>query len=633
MEHPMPSRQQLTDIMAEADLRVLLIVLFQWTGDERWLHAPFTPRRDVRLIADEDAGLPPEVQAEIRAAAVDLLAQGMPEPALPCPDEALMLRLMRHCLAEEVPPEYAPTMLEQLGFDPLEQQVPRPGAGSDPARMPVLIVGAGVSGIVLGRLLLARGIPFRIIDKNPQAGGTWTENRYPGCGVDTPNHAYSYSFGPRYAWSQYFSPQGEILDYLLQMAENSGLVPYMQFDTEVLSADWDASASRWRVRVRVVGGEELLEAAVLVSAVGQLNLPLVPELPGATDFRGPLFHSSQWPAGLDLGGKRVALVGTGASAMQIAPSICEEVASLTIYQRSPQWARPIPRYHDRLGEGAQWLLQNLPLYAAWFRFAMFWRYGDGLLPFLRKDPDWKHPERSMNRINERHRLEMVSHIHERLGDREDLLAHCVPDYPPYGKRILLDNGWYDTLRRDNVELVPRAVSEVREDGLLCAQGEFREADVVVLATGFQVGKMAARLNISGRDGLQLSELWAQDNPTAYLGISVAGFPNLFCMLGPSTGLGHGGSAMFQSECQARYITACIVEMLERGADSMEPESAVQEDFVRRVDAEHAQMIWTHPTLSTYYRNPLGRVFSLLPWRLVDYWHMTRDVNPGDYRFG
>ena len=631
MKNQVLNRERFESAVAEADLRVLLMVLYQFTGSEQWLQSPYLPRRDVQLIADEDAGFDQATQAEIRAAAVELLSGPGQSPAIESPDETQLLRMMRACLGERVDPEYAPMMREQMGFTSLSENIPAVKPAAQQKDLPVLIVGAGVSGIVLGMLLLERGITFRIIEKNADVGGTWLENTYPGCGVDTPNHAYSFSFGPRYPWSSYFSPREEIQEYLENTASALDLYPHIQFDASVVGADWDEAGSRWRVKVECAGGIEEIEAWTLVSAVGQLNLPSLPDIDGMENYTGKLFHSIHWPDELELAGKRVAIIGTGASAMQIVPTIADDVAQLTIYQRSPQWARPIPRYHDHLSDNAQWLLQHVPFYAPWFRFAMLWRYGDGLLPYLRKDPEWPHAERSLNRVNERHRVEMVKHIEHSLAGRRDLIARCTPDYPPYGKRILLDNGWYQALLKNNVELLSDGIDHLDEHGIVTVDGQRRDVDVVILATGFQVGKMAARLNITGREGLKLEELWANDNPSAYLGITVAGFPNLFCMLGPNTGLGHGGSAIFQSECQARYIASSLVRLLNDGASSMEVKAGVQEDFVARVDAEHEQMVWTHPGVSTYYRNSLGRVFSLMPWRLVDYWHMTRSVESDDYQ--
>jgi 4-hydroxyacetophenone monooxygenase len=540
--------------------------------------------------------------------------------------------MMSVCLGEQVAPEYAPTMREQMGFAPVLEGITRLEAAPDSNQLPVIIVGAGISGIVLGKMLLEQGIPFLIFDKNSQVGGTWWENTYPGCGVDTPNHAYSFSFGPRYPWRRFFSPRADIQDYLEQTAAAANLYPHIQFNSQVEQARWDSDNACWQVTVRSPAGESVVRGFAFVSAVGQLNLPALPTLQGMDDFERPIFHSSDWPTNLDLVGKRVAVVGTGASAMQIVPTIADTVAELTVYQRSPQWARPIPRFHDEISESSQWLVEHVPFYAAWLRFTALWRYGDGLLPFLRKDPDWPHPERSMNRVNEKHRLELLAHIENTLGDREDLLQKCIPDYPPYGKRMLLDNGWFETILKSNVELVTASIDHLDSAAIVGADGVRREFDVVVLATGFQVGKMAARLNITGRDGIRLEDEWADDNPSAYLGISVAGFPNLFCMLGPGTGLGHGGSAIFQSEVQARYVVESLTSMLNSGDQYMEVKKEVQQDFVDRLDTEHTQMIWMHPGLQTYYRNTKGRVFSLLPWRVVDYWHMARYVNRDHYRF-
>ncbi|SLN67105.1 4-hydroxyacetophenone monooxygenase [Oceanibacterium hippocampi] len=629
VEEPLPVRN-LVDAVSEADLRVLLMVVFHLTGDPKWLDAPFRPKRDVKLIADEDAGLSPEASAEIRGQAVALLSDPERQPAIDDPGNELMVRMMSACLGEAVPPEYAPMMREEMGL--CRRQVDWSGeapAALESAR-PVIIAGAGASGIALAANLETLGIPYRIVDKNDDVGGTWFENVYPGCGVDTPNHAYSFSFGKPYRWSRYFAPRREIYDYLRRCADEAGVRRKVEFRTRVSQADWDETEQCWRVRIEGPQGGELLQGSALVSAIGQLSLPSVPEIPGMETFEGPVFHSSAWPDDLELSGRDVAVVGTGASAMQIVPSIVDRVKSLTVYQRSPQWARPIPRYHDPIGTGAQWLLERVPYYAAWYRFAMLWRYGDGLLPTLRKDPNWDHPERSLNRINDRHREEMTKHIVRELGDRQDLLKKCIPNYPAYGKRILLDNGWYGAITRPNAELVTDNLLRITADGLIAGDNNFRKAEVIVLATGFKVGLMAARLNVTGRSGRRLAEAWHNDNPTAHLGITVPGFPNFFCMQGPNTGLGHGGSAIFQAECQARYIAGSLVRMFREDIAAIDVKQTVHDEYVRRVDAEHEAMIWTHPGMSTYYRNRQGRVISVMPWRLVDYWAMTHEPDFDDY---
>jgi 4-hydroxyacetophenone monooxygenase len=613
----------LAHALKAADLRVLLMAMFHVSGDFSWLD--YKPVRDATLVADESAGFAPDIQEEIRSAAYDLLHRS-PEPVVTNPDEALLLRMLRTCLAEEVGEEYAALMREEMGF--ASRDVARNRTAN--ASHSVLIVGAGVSGIALGSRLCRLGIDYQIVERNEDVGGVWLENRYPGCGVDTPNHAYAYSFSAPYPWRRYFSDREQVHDYLSLCADAHGVREKISFGTDVTAARWLPETQCWAVDVRADGHVRTIESEVLVSAIGQLSDPSVPSIKGLEQFEGLAFHSAYWPDGLDLTGKRVALIGTGASAMQIGPSIADKVASLAIYQRSPQWARPVRRHHEPISEGAQWLMDHVPYYAQWFRTTMWWRYGDGLLPQLRRDPNWPDQPHSINKANARRRAEMMVHMEAELEGREDLLAACTPHYPPFGKRILLDNGWYATLRQPNVELIPFRVDEITSTGVIDEDGEERAADVIIFATGFNVGQMAARLNITGRGGTTLADRWAEDNPNAYLGITVSGFPNLFLMGGPNTGLAHGGSTMFQAESQARYITSTLVAMAERDVASAEVRSDVHDAFVRRVDAEHAKLIWTHPSIHTYHKNSTGRVISAMPFRLVDYWRMTHDADLSEY---
>ena len=626
---PLP-QGKLDEALSEADLRVLLMVLFHLTADQKWLADPFLPKRDVSLISDTEAGLSAEAGAEIRRRAAELLSVNTLDVAVDDPGNEMMVKMMSLCLGEVVPPEYAPMMREEMGLASRQVDWSDEKPNSLPTKRPVVIVGAGASGIALGANLVKLGIPFVILEKNSQVGGTWHENIYPGCGVDTPNHAYSFSFGTRNSWSRYFAPRDEIQDYLIRSADDAGIRPYIEFNTVVKKADWDTTNDCWSVTLDGPDGPGELQAMALVSAIGQLSLPSIPPIEGVEDFKGPVFHTAAWPEGLELDGKRIAIIGTGASSMQIVPNIVNRVASLHIYQRSPQWARPIPKYHDPIPDGSQWLLEKVPYYAAWFRFAMLWRYGDGLLPSLRKDPNWGQPDRSLNRSNERHRVQMTEHVLKELAGRQDLIEKGLPTYPPYGKRILLDNGWYSAITKPNVELVTDDIRQITRNGVETVDSTKREADIVILATGFTVSLMTARLNVTGLRGQNLADIWADDNPSAHLGITVPGFPNLFSMQGPNTGLGHGGSAIFQAECQAHYIAACLVQMVERGIEVIDVKQEVHDAYVRRVDTEHEGLIWTHPGMSTYYRNARGRVVSVMPWRLVDYWSMTHQPDLTEY---
>ncbi len=629
IELPRP-HHVLASAIAEGDIRCLLMVLVHMTGDERWLAPPYLPKRDIRLIPDPEAGVPKDIQNEIRAAVVKVFACGNPKPAVTDPGDALLLKMMRACLGENVAPEYAPLMREEMGFVPREPRWRDRPSVERLAAHHVLIVGAGVCAIALGVALGHLGIPYTIVEKNAELGGTWWINRYPGCGVDTPNHSYSYSFGVRNSWTRYFCQREELLDYLKKVADEYGIRAHLRLNTELTASRWDERRCRWISTLKTGAGEENFESTVLVSAIGQLNDPSRARFKGEDDFKGQILHSALWSDEIALDGKHVAVIGTGATSMQLVPSIADRVASVTVYQRTAQWARPVKGYSDPISEGARWLLAHLPFYVQWYRFNMFWRYGDGLLPFLRKDPVWPHPERAVNKGNDRHRQELTDFILSELKDRPDLIEKCVPTYPPYGKRILLDNNWFKTLTRPNVELVTEPIDHFDNGGIVTADGRQRPADIIVIATGFKVTEMAARLNITGRGGKTLREAWANDNPTAFLGLTVPNFPNLFCMLGPNSGPAHGGSVIFQSECQSRYIAACVVDMIEHGIAAIDVRRDVLDEYVRKVDAEHETMIWTHPGMTTYYRNGSGRVFSAMPWRFVDYWRMTHDPDFGQY---
>lgn len=634
---PVLDPAELRAALDDADLRVLLMVLHHMTGERRWLEDPYRPRRDVRLIADESAGFDPVRQAEIRSAAFDLLVDGAPVPVIADLDVESLIEMMSCCLGEEVPPEYGPLMLEDMGFGtsgPAWSTSELPPALCDERRDDnrLVIVGAGVNGLGLGMQCQRLGIPFTILERNSDVGGTWFENHYPGAGVDTPNLFYSWSHHPNPSWSRYFAQRDELLAYLQDAADEFDLRRHIRFDTSMQSARWNAEDATWDLVIDGPDGPESMSARFLISAIGHISEPNDTRFPGMDEFEGPLFHSARWPEDLDVAGRRVAVIGTGATAMQLCPTIADRVEHLTIYQRTPQWARPTPEYHRVVSPGAQWLFEHVPFYARWFRFTLFWRYGDGLLRFLRRDPDWDHPERAMNRTNDRHRQQMTEHIHDELHDRPDLVEQCVPDYPPYGKRILLDNGWFSMLKRDDVELVTEPVVQVDAGGVIAGDHNptHRTHDVVVLATGFSIARLTARLDIVGASGQSLADAWADDNPTAYLGITVPDFPNLFISYGPNTNLGHGGSAFFAAECQTNYILGTIVEILERGLVAAEIGQPAHDQWVADVDAEHAELIWTHPKAANWYRNKHGRVVSTSPFRLVDYWEMTHQPDLDRY---
>jgi 4-hydroxyacetophenone monooxygenase len=531
-------------------------------------------------------------------------------------------------MAEEVPDEYGEIIAADMGL-----ARHRLGDGAPaPAGYKILIIGAGASGICAAINLRAVGIDCEIIERNSDFGGTWWDNRYPGAGVDTPNVIYTYSFA-RNDWPQYFALQGELFQYFKSVAENHGLREIVRFDTAVQRATWNAETSKWEVRIRASDGTETtLVADAVISAVGILNAPLMPQIKGLESFPGPVVHTGAWPEGLDLTGKRVAVVGNGASAMQVVPAIADKVESLTIFARSRQWAAPFPQFRKTVPEPVRHLIKTVPLYHDWYKARLMWMFNDRLHASLQRDPEWPEPARSLNAVNDAHRRFFTDYIKQELGDRQDLLEKVLPDFPPYGKRILLDNGWYRTLTREHVTLITERLAEVRGSTLIAADGSAVEADVVILATGFKATEFLASFDVIGRDGIRLRDFWEVDNARAYLGSTVPGFPNFFTLLGPNVGLGHGGSMIKAIELQTSYIMNIMENMFLRGARTVEVREGVFEDYNRRLDEAHAKMVWTHPGTENWYRNPRGRVVAITPWRNDDFWRFTREARADEFLF-
>ncbi|MGI9658296.1 MAG: flavin-containing monooxygenase [Gaiellaceae bacterium] len=627
------TRADVERALADADVPVLLMVLVHLTGERKWIEEPYRPERDMSFFAEESGGLPEDIQLEVKDAACQAIVDYHDgQLDLPIePSEDLYAQMMDVCVGQDVPDEYVEMMLEEMGLrrrDPSWRERPEPAELAD---LNVLIVGAGMSGICAAAKLEEAGIAYTVIEKNERLGGTWYENTYPEVGCDVPNHFYSFSFRPNPDWTGYFSKGEEIETYLEDSAIEFGITERIRFSTEVVRATYDETRSEWQVELRLPdGSSETQTATVLVSAVGQLNRPKLPKIDGLDSFEGPSFHTAQWDHDVDLRGKRVAVIGTGASSMQLARTTADVAERLLIFQRSPQWAIPSRDYHRSVSVAKQWLLNHVPYYARWYRFTLAWRFGDHLHPTIKRDPDWPHPDRAVNKRNDRHREFLTDYIVEELGDRVDLLEKVLPDYPPYGKRILVDNEWFRTVARDDVDLITSAVARVTPTGVITESGEEHEVDVIVLATGFEATRLLWPMDVRGRDGQTIREVWGDDDSRAHLGLTVPGFPNLFCLYGPNTNLGHGGSIVFIAECQVRYLLGCLMRMVEDDIAALECTQQAYEDYNTRLDDEHAGMIWTHPGMDTWYRNQHGRVVSIMPWRLVDYWQMTREPDMADF---
>lgn len=594
------------------------------------------PLRPLGLFLNEVQGyMSEEDKAKARELALGIIGdyrdRGCPEPQ-PV-DPQTLKQMMDWIVAAEVPDEYVPMMLEEMELDGRDAR--DDDLRSDPKTrkdFPVLVVGCGESGLLAAIRLQQAGIPYTVIEKNAGVGGTWWENTYPGARVDVGNHFYCYSFEPSDHWTEFFARQPELQTYFEDVMRRHGVEEHVRFSTEVLSATWEDDG--WTVKVRGPQGEETMRARAVISAVGQLNAPFIPEIPGAQTFTGPSFHTARWDHDVDLTGKNVVMIGAGASGFQIAPAIAGTVGRLTIFQRTAQWMFPNPNYHEAVGPGVRWALRHLPFYGRWYRFLIFWPGCDSGLAAAKVDPEWPDQQRAVSEANDIARMMFTQWIESQLdGDpnAEELAAKVIPDYPATGKRTLQDNGsWLATLRRDNVELVRCGIDHIESDAVVDNEGNRHPADVLIYATGFRVNDFLSSLHVTGRGGADLHDVWA-DKPAAYLGITIPGFPNFFCMYGPGTNLASGGSLIFHSECQMRYIMSAIDLLLTEGKTAMEPSQAALDDWYDRTQAEMKTMVWAHPSIKhSFYKNADGVVNSLSPWRLVDYWAWTRAVDPAHY---
>jgi 4-hydroxyacetophenone monooxygenase len=624
----------LRSALAEADVAPMLMVLVQLTGDLNILEevAPHI-HGAWSFLQSVPEPLKQKVCDRLVATLQDYVANDRPAPPQPAAD--VLQRMMSVGVGQPVPEEYIPLLLEEMRFG--EEDTRAVSWHRDPAKLPlrdfkVIVIGAGFGGLCAAVRLKQLGIPFEVLEKNADVGGTWLENEYPGCAVDTPNHFYSYSFHVNNRWTRHFSRRDEIRAYIESVTRHYELRPHIRFEVEATSAAFDEKTGKWRVSWRDREGRaESAECNAVISAVGQLNRPSIPKIRGLDDFKGPLFHTARWDSSIDLKSRRVAMIGTGASAMQAGPSIAPDVAHLRIFQRTPHWAMNNPNYHRSVAAGNTWALEHIPYFSNWLRFQLFWASSDGFHASLQVDPSWKSPDISLNEANQKMRELIVDYVRSELDGDEQLLAKVIPGYPPYGKRMLRDNYWYRMLKRENVTLETDPISHITEDAIVMKDGTVHPVDVIILSTGFQASRMLWPLDIRGRDGHTIRGDWGDDDPRAYLGITVPHYPNLFLIYGPNTNLAHGGSIIFHTECQVRYIMQGLREMVERDYATMEVRQDVHDRYNHRVDETAQGMVWTHPGVTSWYKNDRNRLTVTSPWRLLDYWAMTHHFVPDEFR--
>jgi 4-hydroxyacetophenone monooxygenase len=617
-----------------AHLPSLIAALVHVTGDASLVKGDIKPVYD--FFGDGQGGLTDDQRERTKTSALAALKayRDRGNTLAPQPSFDDVRAMMNFVAGAEIPDHYVPFLIEEIaleGKDPKEPHWPASIAREARKNFHVLIVGAGMSGMLAGIRLSQAGVSFSIVDKNKDVGGTWLENSYPGCRVDNPNHMYSYSFEPNHDWPQHFSTQPVLHDYFRRVADKYKLRQFIRFQTEMVEAIYDESRSIWKARIRGQDGrEEIVEANAIITAVGQLNRPRRPDIKGVEKFKGSAFHSARWDHSIDLKGKRVASIGTGASAFQYVPAIAPDVRELVVFQRTAPWLGATPNYHDDVAEGKKWLLKHVPFYAKWHRFWLFWMLTDGLYPMVQADPGWNGPKTAVSEVNQGLRDLLVQYTKAQIANDDALVEAAIPDYPVGGKRSVRDNGvWLAALQRPNVTVVTKPIREITEDAIVTADGIEHKADILIYGTGFYASRFLEPMKFKGRGGVDLHQQWDGD-ARAYLGITIPNFPNLFVMYGPNTNIVVNGSIIFFSECETRYILGCIELLLQTDSAEMEVRKDVHDRFNEKVDAQNARMAWGVPQVTSWYKNDKGRVSQNWPFPLIDYWKATLAPNPSDF---
>ena len=499
-------------------------------------------------------------------------------------------------------------MLDRVSPEPMPAAAP-PGRA---AEAEVLIVGSGFGGITMAAGLKAAGMEdFLVIEKDSEVGGTWRDNAYPGCACDVAAHLYSLSFAQNADWTRLLATQSELQAYIVRVVDDLGLRPKIRFNTEMARAKWDEAAALWRVTTRA---GDVISARVLVSGIGALHVPSIPKLPGAESFEGVSFHSARWRHDYDLTGKRVAVIGTGASAIQFMPQIAPDVAQLHVFQRTAPWI--LPKLDREIGPKERWMLRNVQGWRSLFRRWLYCTYEIRVLGFM-----------GNRMLVEKAEKVARKHLELQVANSE-LRRKLTPNYRIGCKRVLLADDYYPALTRANVELVTDAIAEIRTHSIVTKDGREREIDAIIYGTGFHVARALRRLDVQGRGGRALADVW-KEAIESYYGITVSGFPNFFMLLGPNTALGHN-SVVIMIEAQVTYIMSALKQMKACGIGAIDVKRDVQHAFYKGIQRKLEKTQWQAGGCHSWYQDDGGHNVAIWPGFTFDYIRRTRHAALTDY---
>ncbi|HEX7783003.1 MAG TPA: NAD(P)/FAD-dependent oxidoreductase [Sphingobium sp.] len=519
---------------------------------------------------------------------------------------------------------------EELSFDAYPRGVEWTKEPSEETKRSyhVTVIGAGIGGIAAGIQLKRLGIPFIIVDENDGIGGTWWKNDYPDARVDIASHHFQYSFMHNYRWKHNFAPAGEVQKYIEQAALDHDLIPHIRLNSKLTAAEWDEGRAQWRLTLDGDGAQEIRTSAI-ISAAGLFNRPNKPDIPGLDSFEGPWFHSTEWDHGVEYHGKRIGIVGVGSTGAQIMPRVAQDAAHVSVFQRSPQWVATVDGYKAEVTPETQWLFDTVPYYWNWYCFALFHAMFGDVEGLQNADPEWQAKGGIISERNDNLRSYLAENIRTKLADRPDLIAKLIPDFPPFTKRTVIDNGWFDALRRDNVDLVTEGIDRITPGGVKTKDGKEHPVDLLVLSAGFKTEDYLWPVQYSGVNGVTLERAWAKDGARSYLGMTMPHFPNLFVVYGPN-GQARAGGLFPWIEIWVRYAVHSVVRMIEAGAHVMECRQSVFDDYNAKMDKAMEHCIWDVPGQQSYYLNKFGRTSANMPWKPDQYYHWIKEPDLADF---
>lgn len=611
-----------------ANLNAVRLALHQITGDPALLKMRVEKQllRGGALIADV---LAPEHHETVKDRAIALLREGNIKIP-PVPSVAETRQLMDNFVGEKLNDNEFRFGYEELAFDEFPRGVEwnRKPSQEVLSKFKVAIVGSGISGITWAVLLGRLGIPYQIFERQKSPGGVWVKNTYPDIRVDTNSYLYQFKFEKNYPWSEYFASQNETQKYLRNIIEKYGIGPNITYNAEVQTAQWDDGSSKWVLGIhRDDGRSETVHANVVVSAAGLFAAPRLPDIKGVDSFAGKAFHTAEWDHDFDYSGKRVAVIGNGSTGVQLLSHVAERASHVSVFQRTPQWIMGMENYRAKVDAETRWLFDTLPYYWNWFSFSAF-QTADKLQGLHEHDPKWKAQGGFINERNDGMRAALTQYIRDQVQD-PDLITKLTPTWAPLARRLVVDNSWYATLRRDNVELVTEGIAEITPSGIRTSDDKERGFDLIVYSTGFHTAKLFWPIKYQGRNGATVDELWAKDGPRAYLSTTMPGFPNLFVMYGPGANARAGGFYTW-AESIARYGVKAVVHLLETGSGSIEVTQEAFEDFNRMFDRLNDNTVWSSDGLGGYYVTTQGRPYTNMPMRTHDFHAALFEPDYKDY---